>query len=570
MRKLIWLLVILLTISCAAQAEEYHYTRRDDLYYHVSANCGGADGMVPISMEGAQEFDKFPCPICVPDDTQWQADIAAVARDNTVIVRIADSFLEEAELTDTFGFSPAEPQPVSEAPALIAEYLHGDAYNRFLQEIRTTGSASAQARIPLVLSTNTQEHPLLRMSTRHIGNAWYVTFLTENGLRDGWDLEWRIEGYTIEAKDDQLTIALTGKTDERSSSIPLVGSADLAILPAPKNFSVQFDGCRIEVYPMMNTDTRTNIARITQFDADADYLQNSTLCIGDQIRIPINGYADGADGIFWCALTDVEYACLANGTKATILPPNYMDSAEFDNSPYAAVRRGTGGVGIVDASGAFVVQPEYQSIVKYRTADYPTTVPIPFFCTAEDGAITILDSQTLDVLAQYPADSAHPSAAYLNPSAFEIRDGTRQKIMSLMTGDKLFDVPEGTSVDVWYRCMADGYPERLVLRDGAGAKLITLTGEPVSDSYTRITPLIWKDGRGAFLVETRDSDDTNAASIYFERGKTSSVSGTSWRCGLMDENGKIIVPVTHTSVEVTDDLRVIFDGVADATAVAID
>ena len=78
------------------------------------------------------------------------------------------------------------------------------------------------------------------------------------------------------------------------------------------------------------------------------------------------------------------------------------------------------------------------------------------------------------------------------------------------------------------------------------------------------------DGRGAYLVETRDSDDTNAASIYFERGKTSSASGTSWRCGLMDENGKIIVPVTHTSVEVTDDLRVIFDGAADATAVAID
>lgn len=425
MHRMIWLLVILLTISCAAQAEEYDYTRKDDLYYHVSANCGGADNMVPISMEGAQEFDKFPCPICVPDDAQWQADIAAVARDNTVIVRIADSFLEEAELTDTFGFSPAEPQPISEAPALIAEYLHGDAYNRFLQEIHTTGSASAQARIPLVLSTNTRERPILHMSARHIGNAWYITFLAENGLGGSWDLEWRIEGYTIEAKDDQLTIELTGKTDERGASIPLVHSADLLSLPAPKNFSVQFDGCRIEVYPMMNTDARTNIARITQFDADADYLENSTLCIGDQIRIPINGYADGADGIFWCALTDVEYACLANGIKASVLPPNYMESAEFDNSPYAAVRRGTGGVGIVDASGAFVVQPEYQSIEKYRSADYPTTVPIPFFCTASDGAITILDSQTLDVIAQYPADSAHSSAAYLNPSAFKITAGTR-------------------------------------------------------------------------------------------------------------------------------------------------
>ena len=200
MRKLIWLLVILLTITYAAQAEEYYYTRKDDLYYHVSANCSGADGMVPISLKGVQEFDKNPCPICVPDDTQWQADIAAVARDNTVIVRIADSFLEEAELTDTFGFSPAEPQPVSEASALIAEYLHGEAYNRFLQEIRTTGSARAQARIPLVLSTNTRERPILHTSARHIGNAWYITFLAENGLGGSWDLEWRVEGYAPDKK----------------------------------------------------------------------------------------------------------------------------------------------------------------------------------------------------------------------------------------------------------------------------------------------------------------------------------------------------------------------------------
>ena len=520
--------------------------------------------MVPISLEGVQEFDKFPCPICVPDDTQWQTDIAAVARDNTVIVRIADSFLEEAELTDTFGFSPAEPQPISEASALIVEYLHGDAYNRFLQEIHTTGSASAQARKPLVLSTDTQDRPILHMSARHIGSAWYAAFRAEKGFGESWYLEWCIEGYTIEAKNDQLTIEISGKTEESGATVPIANFTD------PAAFSAQFDGCRIEIYTAVESDIRANIAVITQFDADADYLQSSALCIGDQVRIPIDGYADGANGVFCCVLTDAEYAYLVSGAKTFIQPTDLMESAEFDNSPYAAVRRGTGGVGIVDASGAFVVQPEYRSIEKYRSADCPTTVPIPFFCTARDGAVTILDSQTLDVIAQYAAiDNYYPTVEYINPSAIEIDDGGGKRILSLTTGDTLLNVSENTYIDGRYRCMADGYPERLVLRDGAGAKLITLTGEPISEAYPRITPLIWRNGRGAFLVETWDSDDANAANIYFERGKTLSASGTSWRCGLMDENGKIIVPVTHTSVEVTDDLRVIFDGAADAT-VAID
>ena len=559
MRRLIQFLAILLIIACTARAEGYYSTRKNDLYYHVSANCGGANGMVPISAEGAQEFGKFPCPVCVPDDTLWQEDISAIARGNTIIVRMSDSWLERAELTDAFGFSPAEPQPVSDAPALIAEYLHGDAYNRFLQEIRT-GSANAQGRKPLVLSTNTQDRPILRMSARHIGSAWYTAFRAEKGFGESWYLEWRIEGYTIEAQDDQLTIELSGQTKESGASIPAANFTDSAA------FSAQFDGFRIEIYTAAEAGIRANIAVITQFDADADYLQNSALCIGDQARIPIDGYADGANGVFCCVLTDAEYAYLKNGAKAFIQPPDFMESAEFDNSPYAVARRGTGGVGIVDVSGAFVVQPEYRIIESYRSADYPTTVPIPFFCIDQNGAVTILDSRTLDVIAQYAAADSYPTVAYINPSAFEIDDARGKRIISLTTGDTLLNVPENAYIDGRYRCMADGYPERLVLREDAGARLITINGDRVSESYPRITPLIWRNGRGAFLVEAWDSGDVNAAGIYFERGNTASASNTSWRCGLMDESGKIIIPVTHTSVQVTDDLRVIFDGAEDAAA----
>ena len=124
--------------------------------------------------------------------------------------------------------------------------------------------------------------------------------------------------------------------------------------------------------------------------------------------------------------------------------------------------------------------------------------------------------------------------------------------------------------DGYYRCMADGYPTRLVQQNEKEAILTTLTGETISQPYQRITPLIWEGDRGAFLVEAWDSSNDQVNSCYFERGKilTASDNITDWRCGLMDENGEIIVPIEYTSVEVTDDLTVNFGGAGDPVSIA--
>ena len=344
----------------------------------------------------------------------------------------------------------------------------------------------------------------------------------------------------------------------------------------------------MDVFADAGADVCANVAVITQFDGDPDYMENSTLRIGDQVRVPVNGYMSGADGIFCCILTDAEYAYLKNGAKVTVLPPDYMESASFENSPYAAVQKGTGGTGIVDTDGTFVVQPVYKRIYQWHVADHPTTLPMPFFCVDDTDAVTVLDGKTLDIITQYAITNDYLSVNYINPSVFEINDGRGKRILSLATGDKLIDIPytaEGDyvdgilSIDGWYRCMADGYPTRLVLNDLNGAHLITLTGETASQPYQRITPLIWKGDRGAFLVEVWDPSndqaeanyfDDQGSNPYFERGKTLTAANnkTGWCCGLMDENGEIIVPIEYTSVEVTDDLTVSFGGAGNPVSIA--
>lgn len=572
MRRLICIATAIILVFCAAQAEEAFGTWKDDLYYHANLNCGGADGMLPITEEAAKAAGKYPCPVCVQDNTEWAEGIAAVARGNTIIVRMADDWLETFELTDVFAFVSVDAWPVSEAPARLTEYLHGDRYNRFLKEIRT-GDASAIAYVPVVFKLDENGQPVLVMNRRHIGNAWYIVFRPEVPIGDHWNVSWRANCMEIEAKNEELTVEFAKQTVEGEYPIATPQFTDSAA------FSRQYDGCRIDVFAEAGADVRANAAVITLFDADADLLEDCALRIGGRVRIPINGYMNGADGIFCCTLTQAEYAYLAGGAKASVEVPSPLDNAGFDGSKYAAVRKGTAGVGIIDADGTFVVPPVYRLIFKPHTDSYPTTASLPFFCTAEDEGLTVLDGDTLDVIAEYVATHNYLLPDYQNPAVFRISDRRGLRILSMVTGDLLFEVPYGADgnyvngvidVDGLFRCMADGMPQRLVLKSEDGDRLITNAGEAVSDAYPRITPLIWKGASGIFLVETWDSVDEEIAkqqsfagdSDYFERGRVLSapVDKIGWRCGLMDQDGGIIVPIEHDSIQVTDDLHIILGG----------
>ena len=567
MRKLIWLLALLLMLACAAQAEEYYCTQTDDLYYHVNASCGGLTGMTTLSAEDAKNSGKFPCPVCVPDDNKWQADIAAVARGNTIILRIADDDLAKPELTGVFGFSFPETAPASEAASFLSEYLHGDDYNRALQEIES-GSVDAIVRMPDILPIDADgQDALMIMNRRHIGNAWYYAIRPKDQVGDTWDMYWRINGLKLEMRDDEILLTFEQQTPESTRSLSVSPFSDSAA------FSRLYDGCKVEVFADAGADVCANVAVITQFDADPDYMENSTLCIGDQVRVPVNGYMSGADGIFCCILTDAEYACLKNGAKAAVLPPDYMESASFENSPYAAVRKGAGGTGIVDQSGTFVVQPVYDYIQKPDAASFHTTIPLPFFCTDYDGALTVLDGASLSSIVQLSPIHGKIRAEYMNPSAFECYDDHGIRIISLTSGDTLMDIPYADDgerlIDGWYRYMADGYPSRLVQKNEYEASLVTLTGETVSESYPNITPLIWKDDRGAFLVAKRGTSNDQSDNRHLDGdAPTTTDSQNEWLYGLMDENGEIIVPIEYTSVEVTDDLTVSFGGADDPVSIA--
>lgn len=238
-----------------------------------------------------------------------------------------------------------------------------------------------------------------------------------------------------------------------------------------------------------------------------------------------------------------------------------------------------GKTGIANADGTFVIPPIYDDIFINSFSSAPTSIPTPIFCYSDaESCVTVLDGETLDTIAQYAYIHGDIAASYENPSVFTLNDRRGTRIVSLTTLDTLFEIPHDAyeddsngiqAVDGWYRCMADGYPERLIAEYANGSRLIDLTGNPVSEVYSRITPLIWKDGRGIFLVDTWDPSETDQffVGLQIRRGEALSLPDSKGRCGLMDENGTIIAPIEYTSIEVTDDLNILLGGADGSTVV---
>ena len=564
MRKglLMLLAVLMLLPACAlADVQSQFWTCNADLYYHFNRDCGGAEGMVPISETAARAFDKYACPVCFQAEDDG-GDVQAVVRGGTIVIRFPDTWLAQPELTGVFGWSPDSEYSGEEAQKKLAEYLHGDAYNIFMADFLADGRAEGRARVPDILDVDGE----LIMNQRHIGNAWYAIVRPAVKFDGSWNMYWRIDGIRLRGEDGSLFANFDLQTLEEHKELKLSrGGSEGPV------FLMENDALQLSVYRELDA----NIAVLYEKSADADFLERAQLRIpGMSEGIELDGYMEGEQGVYCCTLTEGELALLESGAQPEIWHKPLLEDARFMDSPYAEVQRGTGDSGVIDREGNFVVEAKYDSVSRPDPDSFRITTPRPFFCREKDGGLTVLHGETLDSIVQLKVEDEYLRGEFVNPSVFETHSGKGMQLRSLTDGSVLFEIlfdetgnygGEITNVDGCYRVLADGYPTRMVAWNGEGpgakAWLIDNSGNRISDDFQRITPLIWDRDSGVFLVERFDPDDYDDETFggskqsYYEYGLKydGSAYGDGWRCGLIDQDGNILAEIKYTALEVLED-----------------
>ena len=341
------LLLALLLASALAEDEPQYYAGFFDYYYHAHPKCAVAGTVAPIDRDEAEAQGKYPCPVCVDDDTKYKG-VEATVRGGTLVIRVPDQWMLDRpanEMEDNFNYrydAYADDFFAGAGLAEMARQLHGATYRDLLTEWEAYDAArqadkSAAEIISLVPKPVHAREPGiaptdggLLMHQRHIGDAWYMVYRPEKNDRKRLSKDGRLAVdlyFTINTLRAEGTV----DADDRHGFALNVYPGGLwenlgeptTLKPKKSKNKAEFEDeweYKPEGYFLDWTvyrDMETNICVLHRFPAATAPLAEAALLIdGADSGIRLTGYDDGEnDGVFCCVLTDAEVDALKNGAR---------------------------------------------------------------------------------------------------------------------------------------------------------------------------------------------------------------------------------------------------------------
>lgn len=533
----------LMLLACTACAEEQRYiSLENDLYWHVNAACGGE-----LMLEADNMQEHFACPVCVPET--FKKGIDAVERGGTIILRMTDEWMaNRKDIGSVFGFSPVSSYEGEAASEMLTRYLHGDAYNAFMGSYAETGKAEGMAYEPDIYPENAE----LFMNQRHIGGAWYVTMRPARVSGDSIEIYLRFFAGKIWMEDEVLQVDFSqewGDTDYELKFSEKSGKG--------KTFSKDYGDFSIAVHEEMDT----YIAIIYQPGGDKDLLKDVRLSIADQPDIILNGYMNADTAVYCCVLTEGEMHLIESGADVKLWHEPWYSEEDFNGSEYALVSKETGGYGVINREGKYVLGPGYE-----RAQRYGNTV----FLTRTNRNLEVFNLDTMEIIGDFEC----PSGGYIgiypkNNAVYAVEISDVWYLYDMQTGKALAVLPINEDESPYYSFLAGGidgkyygyqigYPERLVfwryneVEEKDYCWLADNRGKRISENKQRIEPIIWNGDKGVFAVSTYDKtiSHPNNDQKYLEGYDGRPYFGEDWRVGLMDEKGKMITNMEYVYIKV--------------------
>lgn len=287
-------------------------------YYHATARCRLAENVAPVTRADAEAQGRQPCPVCWPDESAHEG-IECIERGGTLVVRIPDAEIAARLAEASAPAAVPEELLFTESNRLddLARLVHGESYRRWA-DAATPGTAQAlEAFIPDLDAENTDA---LLMSRRHLGAAWYIVVRPSEGDREALKRDGRVDlpvaFYRADLRVASYDAGITLHQGDGSTR----WAGTLTLSPQKSGGEVAYreedgiGGC--PVYVVKDGDVNTAVFRWNYID---DYSTAASFSyLGQKTRL--QGYVDGRDIVYICALTDGELAAMREKLGYDLFP----------------------------------------------------------------------------------------------------------------------------------------------------------------------------------------------------------------------------------------------------------
>jgi len=209
----------------------------------------------------------------------------------------------------------------------------------------------------------------------------------------------------------------------------------------------------------------------------------------------------------------------------------------------AIVHNADGMYGLIDRNGQFVLPMVYADITQPYEYDEG-----PLLAVTQDGTLEIYERESVRLIARYrPEDIGISYAFQTNSGMIQAYDDNGYTAL-LVDGTPLFRQQYSDSGDgatIWYALEDGTCPQRIIMEGGEwpyrSSSLVDLQGNKIGGEWRVIEGAAWLEDQGRFSV-------IDYGIVEDEYGP--GVDWSSYRYGLVDENGTVIHETIYDSLTV--------------------
>ena len=570
---LLALLIAALGLPALAEGGCWYDADRPALTWHATPDCAAGGALTAISEGDANRLGLLPCPVCV-QDMAGAKGVAAVERGGTIILRLTDAWMASREdIGSVFAGYPCDVYDGDAGLKALSERLHGDAYVRFLADIAATGRAEASAYYPGIYPENGEAI----LCQRHVGCAWFTALRPAVAVDDPYPMYLRFFGGPLTWRDGAL------HTDDWQEWGDDGYRLKLDKRGSKRAFSRDYGGLELLLFRELDAD----ILVVHERHADADLLEDVGLALdGADTGLRLTGYMDGGDAVFVGVLTAPEAARVKAGAVPSLTRKPWLTEEAYQGSDYAIVKKGTAGMGVVDRSGRFVIDPPGVEYAQDITRQGDT-----FFIWNRDEprslrVVRLEGKAPVELLRREAPEDGFISIPVSNSAVFAYDVSDRDRcvwyIHDLDTGAELAalavnehdpDAPAysfSVGIDAKFE-IETAKPTRLIFGDlnaedaprGSRFFLTDNAGRRVTDDFQYLEALAFSDAGGLYLASRWEpeeltgfpNDEEDLSAGYDGRPWF----GAHWRCGVVDENGNALTDMDGVKVTLLSDREVLLE-----------